>query len=111
MIDKIVTTVAEALAGVSDGATVLIGGFGGAGTPQELIEGLAEQGARDLTVVANNAGLGEAGLARLMKLGRVRRIVCSYPRATDSHVFDALYRAGKIELELTPQGNLAERIR
>jgi 3-oxoadipate CoA-transferase alpha subunit len=111
MIDKIVSSVADALADVPDGATVLIGGFGGAGTPVELIDGLIEQGARDLTVVANNAGRGEIGLARLLMLGRVRRVVCSYPRDVDSHVFDALYRAGKIELELTPQGNLAERIR
>jgi len=111
MIDKIVASVADAVSGIPDGATVLIGGFGGAGTPAELIEGLIEQGARDLTVVANNAGRGEVGLARLLMLGRVRRIVCSYPRDADGHVFDELYRAGKIELELTPQGNLAERIR
>ena len=111
MIDKTVSTLAEALAGVPDGATVLIGGFGGAGQPAALIEALIEQGARDLTIVNNNAGNGETGLAALMKAGRVRRIICSFPRQADSHVFDGLYRAGKIELELVPQGNLAERIR
>ncbi|GAC1390095.1 MAG: 3-oxoacid CoA-transferase subunit A [Variovorax sp.] len=111
MIDKIAASVAEALAGVQDGATVLIGGFGTAGIPNELIDGLIAQGARDLTVVNNNAGNGDTGLAALLKTGRVRKIVCSFPRQTDSHVFDALYRSGKIELELVPQGNLAERIR
>jgi 3-oxoadipate CoA-transferase alpha subunit len=112
MINKIVASIAEALAGVPDGATVLVGGFGGSGMPIELVEGLVEQGARDLTIVANNAGGGEHGLARLLNLGRVRRIVCSFPRDSDGHAaFDALYHAGKIELELTPQGNLAERIR
>ena len=111
MIDKIVHTVAEALAGTPDGATVMIGGFGTAGIPDELIEGLIEQGARELTVVNNNAGNGDTGLAALLKAGRVRKIVCSFPRQADSHVFDALYRSGKIELELVPQGNLAERIR
>lgn len=111
MIDKTVSTLAEALADVPDGATVLIGGFGGAGQPAALIEALIEQGARDLTIVNNNAGNGETGLAALMKAGRVRRIICSFPRQADSHVFDGLYRAGKIELELVPQGNLAERIR
>jgi 3-oxoadipate CoA-transferase alpha subunit len=94
-----------------DGATVMIGGFGGAGQPAELIDALIEQGARDLVIVNNNAGNGDTGLAALLKTGRVRRIVCSFPRQADSHVFDALYRAGKIELELVPQGNLAERIR
>jgi len=111
MIDKTVSTLAEAVAGVPDGATVLIGGFGGAGQPAELIDALIEQGARDLTIVNNNAGNGDSGLAALMKAGRVRRIICSFPRQADSHVFDGLYRAGKIELELVPQGNLAERIR
>ena len=111
MIDKLVTSVAAALAGVPDGATVMIGGFGGAGQPGELIDALIEQGARDLTVVNNNAGNGETGLAALLKAGRVRKIICSFPRQTDSQVFDALYRAGRIELELVPQGNLAERIR
>jgi 3-oxoadipate CoA-transferase alpha subunit len=111
MIDKIAASVAEALAGISDGSTILIGGFGTAGIPNELIDGLIEQGARDLTVVNNNAGNGDTGLAALLKAGRVRKIVCSFPRQADSHVFDSLYRSGKLELELVPQGNLAERIR
>ena len=111
MINKIAASVAEALAGTQDGATVLIGGFGTAGIPNELIDGLIEQGARDLTVVNNNAGNGETGLAALLKTGRVRKIICSFPRQADSFVFDALYRSGKIELELVPQGNLAERLR
>lgn len=111
MIDKIATSVAEAMAGIPDGATILIGGFGTAGIPNELIEGLIEQGARDLTVVNNNAGNGDTGLAALLKTGRVRKIICSFPRQADSQVFDGLYRAGKLELELVPQGNLAERIR
>jgi 3-oxoadipate CoA-transferase alpha subunit len=111
MIDKIAPSVAEALAGTPDRATVLIGGFGTAGIPNELIDGLIEQGARDLTVVNNNAGNGDTGLARLLKTGRVRKIVCSFPRQADSYVFDELYRAGRIELELVPQGNLAERLR
>ena len=111
MIDKMARSVAEALAGVRDGATVLIGGFGTAGIPNELIDGLIAQGARDLTVVNNNAGNGDTGLAALLKTGRVRKIICSFPRQADSHVFDALYRSGKLELELVPQGNLAERIR
>jgi 3-oxoadipate CoA-transferase alpha subunit len=111
MIDKIAPSVAEALAGVKDGSTVLIGGFGTAGIPGELIDGLIAQGARDLTVVNNNAGNGDHGLAALLQAGRVRKIICSFPRQVDSHVFDALYRSGKLELELVPQGNLAERIR
>jgi 3-oxoadipate CoA-transferase alpha subunit len=111
MINKIARSVAEALAGVQDGATVLIGGFGTAGIPNELIDGLIEQGAKDLTVVNNNAGNGDTGLAALLHTGRVRKIICSFPRQADSHVFDALYRSGKLELELVPQGNLAERIR
>jgi 3-oxoadipate CoA-transferase, alpha subunit len=111
MIDKIARSVAEAMAGVPDGATVLIGGFGTAGIPNELIDGLLEQGARELTVVNNNAGNGETGLAALLKSGRVRKMICSFPRQVDSQVFDGLYRAGKLELELVPQGNLAERIR
>lgn len=111
MIDKRAATVADALAGTADGATVMIGGFGTAGIPSELIDGLIEQGARDLTVVNNNAGNGDTGLAALLKAGRVRKIICSFPRQADSHVFDALYRSGRIELELVPQGNLAERIR
>ncbi len=111
MINKVARSVAEALAGVKDGATVLIGGFGTAGIPNELIDGLIAQGAKDLTVVNNNAGNAESGLAALLKLGRVRKIICSFPRQTDSYVFDELYRSGKLELELVPQGNLAERIR
>ncbi len=111
MIDKIVATTAEALAGVPDGATILIGGFGTAGIPDELTQALIDQGARDLTVVNNNAGNGDTGLAALLKTGRVRKILCSFPRQADSWVFDELFRAGKIELELVPQGNLAERIR
>ena len=110
-IDKIAHDVAQALQGVQDGATVMIGGFGTAGIPNELIDGLIEQGARDLTVVNNNAGNGDSGLAALLKTGRVRKIICSFPRQADSHVFDALYRSSQIELELVPQGNLAERIR
>ena len=111
MIDKISASVAEALADVSDGATVMIGGFGTAGIPNALIDGLIAQGARELTIVNNNAGNGDSGLAALLRTGRVRKIICSFPRQADSHVFDALYRSGKIELELVPQGNLAERIR
>ncbi|MBV8621279.1 MAG: 3-oxoacid CoA-transferase subunit A [Curvibacter sp.] len=111
MINKIAASVAEALAGTQDGATVLIGGFGTAGIPAELIDGLIDQGARDLTVVNNNAGNGEHGLAALLKAGRVRKIICSFPRQADSGVFDGLYRAGRVELELVPQGNLAERLR
>jgi 3-oxoadipate CoA-transferase, alpha subunit len=111
MIDKLHPHIASALADVADGATVMIGGFGGAGQPAELIDGLIAQGARELVIVNNNAGNGETGLAALLKAGRVRKIICSFPRQADSHVFDALYRAGKIELELVPQGNLAERIR
>ena len=111
MINKFVDSVAEALADTPDGATVLIGGFGTAGIPDELIEGLLVQGAKDLTLVNNNAGNGDQGLAALLKAGRVRKVVCSYPRQTDSYVFDGLYRSGQVELELVPQGNLAERIR
>ncbi|MGJ7483639.1 3-oxoacid CoA-transferase subunit A [Variovorax sp. LT2P21] len=111
MIDKIAPSIADAMSGIQDGATVLIGGFGTAGIPLELIDGLIEQGARDLTVVNNNAGNGETGLAALLKAGRVRKIICSFPRQVDSQIFDGLYRSGKLELELVPQGNLAERIR
>jgi len=111
MIDKVCDSPAAALAGLRDGATVMIGGFGGAGQPAELIDALIAHGARDLVIVNNNAGNGETGLAALLKTGRVRKIICSFPRQADSQVFDALYRAGKIELELVPQGNLAERIR
>lgn len=111
MINKIAASVAEALADVQDGATVMIGGFGTAGIPNELIDGLIEQGAKDLTVVNNNAGNGDTGLAALLATGRVRKIICSFPRQADSFVFDGLYRSGKLELELVPQGNLSERIR
>lgn len=111
MIDKIASSVAEALQDVKDGSTVLIGGFGTAGIPAELIDGLIAQGAKDLTVVNNNAGNADHGLAALLKAGRVRKIICSFPRQVDSYVFDELYRSGKLELELVPQGNLAERIR
>ncbi|MEO7337307.1 MAG: 3-oxoacid CoA-transferase subunit A [Caldimonas sp.] len=111
MINKTVASTQAALEGVPDGSTVMIGGFGGAGQPNELIDALIDQGARDLVIVNNNAGNGETGLAALLKAGRVRKIICSFPRQVDSHVFDGLYRSGRLELELTPQGNLAERIR
>ena len=111
MIDKTVADAAAAVAGIPDGATVMIGGFGRAGQPVELIDALIEQGASGLTIVNNNAGNGDTGLAALLAKGRVRKIVCSFPRQHDSWVFDGLYRAGEIELELVPQGNLAERIR
>ena len=111
MIDKIVNDCQAALADVPDGATVMIGGFGTAGLPNELIEALLAQGARELTIVNNNAGNGDTGLAALLAAKRVRKIICSFPRQADSHHFDALYRSGQIELELVPQGNLAERIR
>ncbi|MFE7581439.1 3-oxoacid CoA-transferase subunit A [Streptomyces gardneri] len=101
----------EAVAGVEDGSTVLVGGFGMAGMPVDLIDALIRQGATELTVVSNNAGNGDTGLAALLAKGRVRRVVCSFPRQADSYVFDELYRAGKVELEVVPQGNLAERIR
>jgi len=111
MIDKTYETLERAIADVHDGATVMIGGFGNAGMPSALIDALIAQGARELTIVNNNAGNGDTGLAALLAAKRVRKIICSFPRQTDSHHFDALYRAGEIELELTPQGNLAERIR
>ncbi|AGK51616.1 3-oxoadipate CoA-transferase subunit A [Burkholderia thailandensis MSMB121] len=111
MVNKIFDSLQSAVADVHDGATIMIGGFGTAGMPAELIDALIAQGARDLTIVNNNAGNGETGLAALLKAKRVRRIICSFPRQADSQVFDALYRAGEIELELVPQGNLAERIR
>jgi len=110
MIHKIKNSTAAALAEVSDGATVMIGGFGTAGMPSELIDALIARGAKDLTIVNNNAGNGEIGLAALLKAKRVKKIICSFPRQADSHHFDALYRAGEIELELVPQGNLACRI-
>jgi 3-oxoadipate CoA-transferase alpha subunit len=102
---------AEAVGAVREGDTVLVGGFGMAGMPVELIDALIEHGAGDLTIVSNNAGNGDTGLAALLAAGRVRRVVCSFPRQSDSWVFDGLYRAGKIELEVVPQGNLAERLR
>lgn len=108
---QLVETAAEAVAGVADGSTVMIGGFGAAGQPVELIEALIDQGASGLTVVNNNAGNGDVGLAALIREDRVRKIICSFPRQTDSWCFDEKYRAGRIELELVPQGNLAERIR
>jgi len=111
MIQKEVASLREAVADIGDGATVMIGGFGTAGLPNELVGALLEQGAKDLTVINNNAGNGETGLAALIGARRVRKIVCSFPRQADSHHFDRLYRAGQIELELVPQGNLAERIR
>ncbi len=111
MIDKTVSTVAEAVASIGDGASVLIGGFGEAGSPIELIHGLIDQGARDLTVVNNNAGNGHVGLGALIGNRRVRKMVCSYPRSVGSKVFPELYKAGEIELELVPQGTLAERMR
>jgi 3-oxoadipate CoA-transferase alpha subunit len=110
MIDKSVATPEAAVADVFDGATVMIGGFGTAGMPDQLIDALIDKGVKDLTIVNNNAGNGETGLAALLKARRVRKIICSFPRQTDSHHFDALYRAGEIELELVPQGNLAARI-
>ena len=111
MINKIVQSMAEAMAGIRDGSTVLIGGFGAVGQPNALIDGLIEQGATDLTVACNNAGVGRIGLARLMELGRVRKIICSFPRSSDPVVFEGLFRAGQIELEIVPQGTLAERLR
>src|SRR5437763_1067323 len=111
MINKIVLTAAAAVADIHDGATVMIGGFGTAGMPSELIDALIDKGARDLTIVNNNAGNADVGLALLLKARRVRKIICSFPRQTDSWHFDALYKSGDIELELVPQGNLAERIR
>jgi 3-oxoadipate CoA-transferase, alpha subunit len=111
MINKIVASARAAVADIHDGATLMLGGFGRAGMPSELIDALIERCPRELTVVNNNAGNGETGLAALIKAGCVRKMVCSFPRQTDSYIFDGLYRSGKIELELVPQGNLAERIR
>ena len=110
MIDKTVPSFEAAVADIRDGATILIGGFGNAGMPSELIDALIGHTAKDLTIVNNNAGNADAGLAALLKTKRVRKILCSFPRQTDSWVFDRLYRAGEIELELVPQGNLACRI-
>ncbi|GHF98256.1 MULTISPECIES: 3-oxoacid CoA-transferase subunit A [Streptomyces] len=111
MTTTIAATTDEAVAGVEDGSTVLVGGFGLAGMPFDLIDALIRQGAGDLTVVSNNAGNGDVGLAALLKAGRVRKVICSFPRQSDSYVFDELYRAGRVELEVVPQGTLAERIR
>ncbi len=111
MIDKIARSVADALEGIEDGSTVLIGGFGEAGVPNVLVEGMVEQGARDLVLVNNNAGVGRHGIAALLETGRVRKMICSFPRSVGSVVFPELYAAGKIELEVVPQGTLSERIR
>ena len=110
MVNKISSSVEEAIQKIFDGATVMIGGFGPAGKPAELIDALIQHGAKDLTIINNNAGNGEIGLAALLKAKRVKKIICSFPRQSDSQVFDALYRAKEIELELVPQGNLAARI-
>jgi 3-oxoadipate CoA-transferase, alpha subunit len=111
MINKIVQSMAEAMAGIRDGSVVLIGGFGSIGQPNALIEGLIEHGAKDLTVVANNSGVGHVGLAALLETGRVRKIICSFPRTADPVVFEKLWREGRIELECVPQGTMAERMR
>ena len=111
MVSKIVASPAEAVRDIRDGATILVGGFGMAGMPTHLMDALIEQGARDLTIVSNNAGNGDTGLAALLKTRRVKKIICSFPRQADSYVFDALYRAGDIALEVVPQGNLVERMR
>ena len=111
MINKICSTALDAVHDVPDGATIAVGGFGGAGMPDELIDALIEQGAKELVVVSNNAGNGDSGLAALLKARRVRRLLCSFPRQKDAYVFEALYRAARIELEVVPQGNLAERLR
>ena len=109
-INKFVRDMAEAMAGIKDGSTVLLGGFGAVGQPNQLLDGLIEQGAKDLTVAVNNAGSGRVGLARLMELRRVRKLICTFPRSRDPVVFETLYKAGEIELEITPQGTLAQRI-
>ena len=111
MIDKRVNSIEEALSGIRDGSVVLVGGFGNAGSPILLLEGLIDQGATDLTIVSNNAGEGEFGLAALMKSGRIRKIICSYPRSSGSIIFEELYDQGKIDLEVVPQGTLSERMR
>lgn len=108
---RVLQTTDEAVAGIEDGSTVLVGGFGLAGMPFDLVDALIRQGAKDLTIVSNNAGNGDVGLAALLKAGQVKKVICSFPRQSDSWVFDDLYRSGKIELELVPQGNLAERMR
>lgn len=111
MINKIVPSLAEAVADIPDGASVMISGFGGAGLPTDLIDALVDQGAKNLTIISNNAGSGGVGISRLVLGGQVRKVVCSFPRQPGSNAFDDLYRAGKLELELVPQGTLAERIR
>lgn len=111
MINKVFTSIQDALSDIQDGATIMIGSFGMAGMPNELIDALISHGARELTIVNNNAGNGDTGLAALLKAGQVKKVICSFPRQNDSYVFDELYLNGKIELEVVPQGNLAERIR
>src|ERR1035437_8202917 len=111
MISKIVESAAAAVRDIPDGATLMVGGYGSAGQPVELIGALLDQGARDLVIVNNNAGNGKLGLAALLGAGRVRKIICSFPRQADSQIFDGSYRTGELELELVPQGTLAERIR
>jgi 3-oxoadipate CoA-transferase alpha subunit len=111
VIDKRVASLAEAVSGLADGSTVLVGGFGAAGVPVELVHAVLDQGARDLTIVTNNAGSGESDVAALIRERRVRKIICSYPRSAGSIWFEEFYRAGDIELELVPQGTLSERMR
>ena len=110
MIDKTVSSATLSVSDIKDGARIMIGGFGNAGMPEHLVSALIEQGAGDLTIINNNAGNGETGVAALLKARRIKKIICSFPRQADSHHFDALYRTGQIELELVPQGNLAARI-
>jgi 3-oxoadipate CoA-transferase alpha subunit len=111
LINKSFESVAAALDGIADGSVIMVGGFGTAGMPSELVDGVIASGARELTIISNNAGNGEIGLAALLKAGRVAKVICSFPRQSDSYVFDELYLAGKVQLEVVPQGNLAERIR
>ncbi|VVM65898.1 3-oxoadipate CoA-transferase subunit A [Pseudomonas fluorescens] len=111
MINKTFESIAAALDGVADGSVIMVGGFGTAGMPSELVDGVIASGVRELTIISNNAGNGEIGLAALLKAGRVAKVICSFPRQSDSYVFDELYLAGKVQLEVVPQGNLAERIR
>ena len=111
MIDKIIPSLAQAVQDISDGSTILVSGFGDAGLPIYLLDALEEQGAKNLTIVSNNAGNSGVGISKLIGAGQVKKIVCSFPRQPESGAFDDLYRAGKIELELVPQGTLAERIR
>ena len=111
MIDKRFASIENALAGIRDGSVILVGGFGNAGSPIPLLEALIDQGASDLTIVSNNAGEGDFGLAALMKAGRISKIICSYPRSSGSVIFEELYGQGKIDLEVVPQGTLSERMR